>query len=302
MKSKSRSKLNSQLYAMLLPNLILFISLTVYPIVWSLRYMLFDYDGIRSASFVGLDNFVRLFTRDDVYWSSLLNTFEYAAGKLVLIIPLALILAMILNIPFKGNKLVQAIVFSPTIMSSAVMALMFYLLLNVYNGDLNRLLLSIGIIQEPINWLGTSLAMVSVILVAVWGGVGNYMVYFLSGLQTIPKDIYESAELDGATYWPRLFKITLPMLGPVLRIVLMLAILAAFQDIQSIMVMTEGGPLGETQVVFLYLYQLFFPISTTSAIQPQIGYGAAASVVTGIILGIITAIYLFVSKKLDDIF
>ncbi|WP_080832643.1 carbohydrate ABC transporter permease [Cohnella massiliensis] len=293
---------NGQLYAMLLPNLVLFVGLTVYPIVWSLRYMLYDYDGIHAAKFTGMDNFVRLFTRDDVYWDSLLNTLVYACGKLALIIPLAFLLAMILNVPFKGRTAIQVIVFSPTIMSSAVMALMFYLLLNVYNGDLNRFLLYVGIIDQPINWLGPSLAMLSVVLVAVWGGVGNYMVYFLSGLQTIPKDIYESADLEGATYWQRLFKITIPMLGPVLRIVLMLAILAAFQDIQSIMVMTEGGPLGQTQVVFLYLYQLFFPVSASASIHPEIGYGAAASVVTGLILGIITAIYLLVSKKLDNIF
>jgi len=293
---------NGQLYAMLLPNLVLFVGLTVYPIVWSLRYMLYDYDGIHAAKFTGMDNFVRLFSRDDVYWDSLLNTLVYACGKLALIIPLAFLLAMILNVPFKGRTAIQVIVFSPTIMSSAVMALMFYLLLNVYNGDLNRFLLYVGIIDQPINWLGPSLAMLSVVLVAVWGGVGNYMVYFLSGLQTIPKDIYESADLEGATYWQRLFKITIPMLGPVLRIVLMLAILAAFQDIQSIMVMTEGGPLGQTQVVFLYLYQLFFPVSASASIHPEIGYGAAASVVTGLILGIITAIYLLVSKKLDNIF
>ncbi|WP_240353153.1 carbohydrate ABC transporter permease [Cohnella algarum] len=293
---------NGQLYAMLLPNLVLFVGLTVYPIVWSLRYMLYDYDGIHAAKFTGMDNFVRLFSRDDVYWDSLLNTLVYACGKLALIIPLAFLLAMILNVPFKGRTAIQVIVFSPTIMSSAVMALMFYLLLNVYNGDLNRFLLYVGIIDQPINWLGPSLAMLSVVLVAVWGGVGNYMVYFLSGLQTIPKDIYESADLEGATYWQRLFKITIPMLGPVLRIVLMLAILAAFQDIQSIMVMTEGGPLGQTQVVFLYLYQLFFPVSASASNHPEIGYGAAASVVTGLILGIITAIYLLVSKKLDNIF
>lgn len=293
---------NTQLYAMLLPNLLLFAGLTVYPIVWSLRYMLYEYDGVHPAKFIGTDNFVRLFTRDDIYWDSIMHTLTYASGKLALIIPLAFLLAMILNRPFKGNTLIQAIIFSPTIMSSAVMALMFYLLLNVYNGDVNRYLLQFGLIGQPINWLGPSLAMLSVIIVAVWGGAGNYMVYFLAGLQTIPKDIYESAELDGVTYWRRLFSITIPMLGPVLRVILMLAILAAFQDIQSIMVMTEGGPLGKTQVVFLYLYQLFFPISAATPIQQEIGYGAAASVVTGLILGVVTTIYLLVTKKLNNVF
>ena len=291
-----------QLYYMLLPNLVLFTALTVYPIFWALRYMFYDYDGIHAATFTGADNFIRLFTRDTVYWDSLVNTLIYAAGKLLIVIPLSFLVAVVLNLRFRGSTLLQAVIFSPTIMSSAVMALMFYLLFNVYNGDVNHYLSLAGLIEQPVDWLGQHLAMITVIIVAVWGGLGNYMVYFLAGLQTIPKDIYESAELDGVTYWQRLFYITLPMLGPVLRVILMLAILNSFQDIQSIMVLTEGGPLGKTQVVFLYMYQLFFPVSTSSPIKPEIGYGAAASVVTGLILGLITLIYLYLSKKLEKIY
>lgn len=291
-----------EIFFMLLPNLILFVSLTVYPIFWALRYMFYDYDGIHAATFSGFENFERLFTRDTIYWDSLYNTLIYAAGKLIIVIPLAFLVAVVLNTRFKGNTLMQAVVFSPTIMSSAVMALMFYLLFNVYNGDVNHYLSLAGLINHPIDWLGQNLAMITVIIVAVWGGLGNYMVYFLAGLQTIPKDIYESAELDGVTYWQRMFYITLPMLGPVLRVILMLAILNSFQDIQSIMVLTEGGPLGKTQVVFLYMYQLFFPVSTSSPIKPEIGYGAAASVVTGMILGLITLVYLYLSKKLEKVY
>lgn len=291
-----------EIYLMLLPNVVLFAALTVYPILWAVRYMFYDYDGIHAARFTGLENFVRVFTRDTVYWSSLYNTFVYAAGKLSLVVPLAFFAALALNARSRIHATLQAVIFSPTIMSSAVMATMFYLIFNVYSGDVNYYLMELGIIDRPIDWLGRGLAMLTVVLVAVWGGLGNYMVYFLAGLQTIPKDIYESAEIDGVNYMQRLLYITLPMLGPVLRVILMLAILAAFQDIQSIMVLTEGGPMGKTQVVFLYVYQLFFPVSTTSPIDPDIGYGAAVSVVTGLILGLITLIYLYISKKLDQIY
>jgi len=290
------------LYLMLAPNLILFLALTVYPIGWALRYMFYRYDGTYRETFIGLGNFNRLLTRDTIYWASLGHTFEYAGGKLLLILPLAFLVAMLLNLPFRGRTAMQAVVFSPTIMSSAVMGLMFYLLFNVYNGDVNRYLMKLHLIHAPINWLGPKLAMLTVVLVAVWEGMGNYMVYFLAGLQTIPKEVYESAAIDGAGYWRRLFAITIPMMGPVVRVVLMLAILASFQDIQSIMVMTGGGPLQKTQVVFLYIYQLFFPIDASTPVQPQIGYGAAASVLTGLILGGITLIYLYISKKLDDLY
>lgn len=300
--SKRRLFRQSQIYLMLLPNLILFTTLAVFPILWSLRYMFFDYDGIHQAVFTGLDNFVRIFTRDPIYWQSLWVTLVYAFGKLSLVLPLAFLVAVVLNASFKGSALLQAVIFSPTIMSASVMALIFYLLFNVYNGDVNHYLMTLGLIDQPIEWLGPKFAMLTVVIVAVWGGLGNYMVYFLAGLQTIPKDVYEAADLEGAGYWQRLFKITLPMLGPVLRVILMLSIVTTFQDIQSIMVLTEGGPLGKTQVVFLYMYQLFFPVSTTSSIQPEIGYGAAASVVTGIILGFVTLLYLYISKKLEDVY
>lgn len=295
-------KTKASIYVMLVPNLLLFLSLSIYPIIWSLRYAFYDYDGVYQPKFVGFDNFVQLITKDHVFWDSLQITGIYVLGKLLIVIPLAFLVALALNIRFRGNGILQAIVFSPTIMSSAVMAMMFYLLLNVYNGEVNRYLQMFGIIHAPVEWLGNKFAMFSVLMVALWGGLGNYMVYFLAGLQTIPKDVYESAELDGVTFWKRMFYITLPMLGPVLRIILMLAIVSAFQDIQSILVLTGGGPLAKTKVVFLYIYQLFFPIDPSSAFHASIGYGAAASMVTGLILGMITLVFLYISRKLDKIY
>lgn len=301
MRHKKRGHLQS--YLMLLPNLILFLLISVYPVIWALQYMLFEYDGINDIRFAGLGNFVRAFTRDPAYWNSVVNTFIYAGGKIALIIPLAFIIAVLINNPKRLYGGVQAIVFSPTIMSSAVMALVFYLLFNVYNGEINRMLSDAGWIKTPINWLGAEHAMLTVILVAVWGGLGNYMVYFLAGLQQVDVSLYESAEIDGVTAWQRMYLITIPLLGPVLKTILMLAIVNGFQDYQSVMVLTEGGPFGKTNVMFLYLYSLYFPTSDIgTSFRPQYGYGAAVSVLTAMIIGVITLIYLRLSKKLDDIY
>jgi ABC-type sugar transport system permease subunit len=181
---------------------------------------------------------------------------------------------------------------------------MFYLIFNVYNGVVNHYLLTIGLVKQPLNWLGKDLAMLTCIIVGAWGAIGNYMVYFLAGLQSIPKEIYESAELDGARGLQRMIHITIPMMGPVLQIILMLAIIIAFQDMQSIMVLTEGGPFSTTQVVFLYIYQLYFPISATAntLANSDFGYGAAASIVAASIIGIITCMYLYSSRKLNDLY
>lgn len=288
-------------YLMLLPNIIMFAVFTVYPILWALRYMQFDYRGYGEAKFVGMDNFVRVFTRDPVFWDSVVNTFVYVGGKLILTLPIAFMLAFLLSKSTRINAVSQSIIFTPTIMSSAVMALIFYLLFNTYNGEINRFLMWLGVIDENINWLGVQHAMLTVIILAVWGGVGNYMVYFIAGLTGISTDVYESAKLDGANGAQTLFRITIPLLAPVLKMILMLALVISFMDMQSIMVLTEGGPMGKTNVMFLYIYQLFFPISAGSTVTQEFGYGAAVSLVAACIIGLITGLYLFIGSKLDKV-
>jgi raffinose/stachyose/melibiose transport system permease protein len=107
---------NKQAYLMMLPNLIIFAALTVYPIIWALHFMFFSYDGIHPPVYIGLENFVRLFTRDSIFWRSVLNTLVYIAGKLLFTLPPAFILAVILNKRFRGSALFQGIIFSPTVM------------------------------------------------------------------------------------------------------------------------------------------------------------------------------------------
>ena len=126
------------------------------------------------------------------------------------------------------------------------------------------------------------------------------MLYFITGMTGISEDVYESAKIDGATGVQTFFSITHPMLAPVLKVVLMLAITGAFKDYESIMVLTNGGPGNRSMVMFLYIYNIIFG-SAGSTSQPQIGYGALLSVVAAVIVGIVTGIYLFVSKKLDDV-
>ena len=145
-------------------------------------------------------------------------------------------------------------------MSSAVMGLVFYLLFNAYNGEVNKMLMSVHIINRPINWLGKDHAMQTLIITAIWGGVGNYMVYFIAGIQQVSQDAIESARIDGAGRLKTIWYIIIPMLGPILKIILMLAITSAFHDITNVMVLTEGGPTNSTMVMSLYGYRYFFPV------------------------------------------
>ena len=286
---------------MLLPNIIMFLVFTVYPILWALRYMLYDYKGYGEARFVGLDNFVRVFTRDPVFWDSVVNTFVYVGGKLIITLPIAFLIAVMVNKSFRRNAVVQSIIFTPTIMSSAVMALIFYLIFNTYNGSVNKILMSLGLINQNINWLGVKYAMLTVVIIAAWGGIGNYMVYFIAGLTGISEDIYESARIDGGNETQLLFYITIPMLAPIIKMILMLALVISFMDMQSILVLTEGGPMNATNVMFLYIYQLFFPVTSGSTVLQEFGYGAAVSIVAALIVGGVTLLYLFLARRLDKI-
>lgn len=284
-------------YTFIFPSLFLTVALGIYPIAWALRYMFYDYQGYGSPVFIGLDNFARLY-RDHEFWLSVGNTFVYAAGKIIITLPISLILAVMLNRALKGKGLLRAVYFMPTIISSSVMAIVFFTIFNSFNGMLNQFLIRFGF--TPLDWLGPKYAMLTVIITAVWGAIGNYMLLFIAGLQGIPEDVYESASLDGANAAQKFWYITIPMLGRVLQMIVMLAIITALKGYESIMVMTEGGPFGKTEVMYLYVYKLFFPISTTNTTVQQLGYGSAVGFTTALIVGVVTLLYFYMSKKLSQ--
>lgn len=288
-------------YVFSFPSLFLTLVFGVYPIIWALRYMFFDYQGFGTPNFIGLENFARI-GRDTQFWQSVLNTFVYAAGKLIITLPLSLILAVILNQKLRGRHLFRAVFFMPTIFSASVMAIVFYIVFNSYNGILNQYLLKLNIISSPIDWLGAKYAMLTTIIIAAWGAIGNYMLLFLAGLQSIPEDVYEAASLDGVNPAQRLWYITIPMLGPVLQMIIMLAITVSLKGYESIMVLTEGGPFGKTEVMYLYLYKLFFPLTTSGASVQNIGYGSAVGFTTAIIVGLVTWFYFWISRKLNNLY
>lgn len=283
------------------PSLFLTVVFGIYPLLWALRYMFYDYQGIGTPVFIGLDNFGRIL-RDGQFWDSVGNTGVYALGKLVVTIPLSLTLAIILNRKWRGRSLFRAIYYLPTIFSASVMAIVFFIIFNSYNGILNQLLLKYHLISEPISWLGAEHAMLTTIIIAIWGAVGNYMLLFIAGLQSIPEELYEAASLDGASEFQKLRNVTIPLLGPVLQMIIMLAITTALKGYESIMVLTEGGPYGKTEVMYLYLFKLLFPVSADTQSLQQLGYGSAVGFTTALIVGAVTLIYFRISKKLNDVY
>lgn len=296
---KGWSRGNITMWLMLLPTIFFIVVMSIYPFVWLVRYVFYDYNGFK-AYFIGLDNFKRVCS-DTIYWKSVLHTFEYAGLKLLFVLPLSLITAVLLQRKRFGSGVLQGIYFLPTVISSAVYSLIWYFIFATYNGVLNGYLKSARLISAPVDWLGNGkTAMIAVVIVAVWGAFGNYMILLISGFAGIPSDVYESAQIDGANGIQTFFKITLPMLGPVLKVVIMLAVTTAFKDYQSILVLTGGGPNNRTHVMFSYIFQMVFGTSNSAA-SLQIGYGSVLSILSALIVGIITVLYLQFSKKMDEI-
>lgn len=293
---------NIPVYLLMSPMLIGFLLFTIYPIIYVLRWAWFDYDGFSQATFIGLNNFIRLFTRDSSYWISIFNTFFVTVCKMLIEIPAALILAVLLNSKTRINNFFRTMFFMPTIVSTAIVGLIFSILFSSYNGIVNVILTNTGLTAEKINWFGDKwLALLVVVLAAVWSHFGINMIFILMGLQSVPKELYECAEIDGANAVQKFFKVTIPMLAPILQIVLMLAIVEGMKMTEMVLVLTNGQPGGQTEVVMTYIYKYFFSSDAMVGIA-QYGYASSLAVVTAVIIGFITVIYLKLSSKMNKIY
>ena len=289
---------NRQGFLMVLAPLIGFSVFSLYPIIWVLFTSFFDYDMI-TYKFNGLYNYIRVF-KDPFYWQSVLFTIKLVFYTMIFQVPLALVVAMLLNSKMiKGKTFFRTAFYMPNVISVAIVGLVFSFLFSAFDGIVNNILISLKAIDSPINWFATTIGSTFVaVLVSVWQGFGSNMLFFLSGLVSIPAELYEAAEVDGANVWQKFYRITLPLLKPMMQIILMLSITSGLKTSDLILVLTNGGPAGTTEVVMTYLLKKFIPYDSMEFV-PQLGYAAALGVVTSIIIGIITVIYLRVTRKMN---
>jgi raffinose/stachyose/melibiose transport system permease protein len=286
---------------MLLPMFIGFLLFVVYPIFWVLRWAWYDYGGYGVPIYIGFENFIRACTRDNKFGLALINTFYLAFMKLLIEIPLALVLAFFVNNKVKGSSFFRVVFFLPTVFSVAVIGLIFTILFSAYNGIVNAAFLFLGLIKENINWFGDRwIALNVVLLVSIWSTFGLNMIYFLMGLQNIPKELYECAMLDGASGKKQFFYITIPLLAPVMQIIILLSLLGTMKITDLLLVMTNGQPGGQTEVVMTYIFKFFFGYGSNSA-RMSYGYGSALAIITAVILAVLTIIYLKNSKKMKTV-
>ena len=230
----------------------------LYPILASLFYSFCDYSVLQPPVWSGTENFAELY-HDKVFWKSLVNTTYYAVVALPLGMLVGLSLALLLNTKVRGMTFYRTIFFLPSIVPVVAMAILWMWIFNSKYGVLNHTLAALGVpaTHRPA-WLDSpAWAMPALILMGLWG-VGYSMVIYLAGLQDIPVSLYESADIDGATWWQKTVHITVPMLSPVIYFNLVMGIIGTFQIFAAPFIMTQGGPERATTFYTLYLYDLAF--------------------------------------------
>lgn len=247
-----------------------------------------------NTGWVGFENYEKLWS-DRKFWISLENTFWWTFWSISLQFLLGLGLALLLNTHFFGKKLFQALVFLPWAVPTFLSALTWAWLFNPLIGPLPHWMAALGIISEPYNIMGDpDLALWGPIVANVWFGVPFFAITLLAALQSIPKELFEAAEMDGASSWQTFTKITLPFLAPMIAITVMLRTIwiANFADL--IYVMTGGGPANSTQIVSSYIF-------TTAFRRLDFGYASAIAVALLGILLIYAVVLLWLRKKLVKI-
>jgi len=252
----------------LAPSLLPLLAFVIVPMLASLVLTLFEWNLLRPPEFVGLANFERLLG-DPAFHAALVHTLQFVVGYLPLVMVGGLAIALGLHRATRGVAIYRTAYFLPVVTSWVVVALMWRWLLNPSSGIVNWALGLAGI-AGPGWWADPGWAMPSIILASAWKDLGFVMIIFLAGLQAIPQDYYEAANIDGAGRWARFRNITLPLLSPATFFVVVISLINSFQVFDQVWVMTGGGPANATSVVVTEVVRNAFSYS-------QLGYASAMS-------------------------
>src|SRR5574341_1521355 len=270
------------LWVFLAPTLAGLLLGTLGPVLAAVSISFTRWDVLTPPEFVGLANYDRLI-HDPTFAKALGNTAYYVAGMVPAATILSLLLAMVMNQKLRGITWYRTVYFMPVVSSAVAVALVWAWIYQQDYGLLNFLLRSVGL--EPIKWLGSSRwAMPAVIIMGIWGHLGEGMVIFLAGLQSIPESYYEAAEVDGANLWQRHLRITLPLITPSLFFYFIITMISAFQAFEQIYILTDGGPANATTTIVYYIYRNAFR-------NFKMGYASAQAIAFFLIIMALTLIY-----------
>lgn len=275
--------------SLVLPGLLLFVFAILAPICLSVYYGFTDYSGMGTADFIGLANYKELL-HDKAFAISLRNSLLLAIGFICIQHPLAMIVAAVLDkLGGKGENFFRCVYFIPNVISVAVIAYLWKFIYNPDFGLLNNIIKAFGG-KGDINWFGTDTAIWSVLIVLIWHGFGWGMLIYYTGIKNIDPTLYEAAAIDGASQTQTFLRITLPLMKPVIQVNVTMAAISALKQMETVYLLTNGGPGNSTQFAANYLYQQAFKAF-------KYGYGNAIGVVFIIICLIVTVL---LNKVFED--
>lgn len=292
-----QKELRKLIFIFVVPPIVTWLILNLYPMVSAFYWAMTDYDGVTKASqvFTGLDNY-KLLLKDTRWWDAMLNTFIIALGLIIIILPVSLMFAVLITNTVKGQGIFKTFVYLPSILPIVITALLWVFILDPTVGLLGGAVDGLGIHDQVkellgvanLNFIGNpSLARWTVILVSAWAAVGGYTIYFMAGLSRIPAELYDAAKIDGAQGWSMFWKITFPLLYPVVQTITLLLIINSLQNFAFIYVLSGGTPGSTTQVMSTYIYRTAFT-------DHRFGYATAL----GTIMMIVVMAFTFTSRQL----
>lgn len=273
MKSKSAIKpSNLKIYLFLLPGLLIYAFVVLVPLIMAFRYSMYEWSGGPKMTFVGLQNFVRLLA-DQIFWKSFMNNIFIIVFSVIGQVGIAFLISVLLTRTWvKFKQFHRVVIFIPNVLAAVIIGFLWSMVYSQDFGLLNFVLESVGLESWIKPWLDDpGIVMGSVTIPIVWQFIGFYLIIFMAAMQNIPTELYEAAEMDGATPWEQTRHITLPMLKNTFRIAIMLCIAGNMKVFDHIYVMTGGGPGNSSTVMAQYAYDVSFN-------NFELGYGSAVSV------------------------
>ena len=275
----------------LLPSFIIFVVFTAYPIIYSFYLSFHDCSLLGGPkTFVGFGNYARMFASSD-FKQAVANTVKYAIGTVPIGAMLSMFVALLLNKNIRGRTFYRVTYFMPVVTSMVAVAIVWAWMFDPYYGLLNALLSKIGI-HGP-EWLADpKWALPAVIILGIWKNLGYNMVIILAGLQDVPMELYESAEIDGAGPWQKFRFVTLPLMRATIGFVLIMSTIKSFQVFGQVYVMTGGGPMNSTMVLVYYIYRQAFEFYRS-------GYASAVAWFLFVVILILTMCQKSLLKEYD---
>ncbi|HVC31968.1 MAG TPA: sugar ABC transporter permease [Chloroflexota bacterium] len=276
-------------YLFLLPAFVILGTFLVYPLFASIWYSFTDYNVVHAARFVGLANYQKLLS-DDVFKTAFRNTLVYSVGVIPGCTILGLLLALLVNQPMKGITFFRIAYYMPVITSIVVVGIVWKWMY-FEDGIINSMLRGLSLIAKPIPFLSSpSIALYAIMAVTIWKAAGYYMVLYLAGLQSLPRELDEAAMIDGANRLQRLWNVTVPLLRPTIALVVVLASIGAMKVFGEIYVMTSGGPADRTTTLVYYVYKQAF-------VFLSMGYASSIAVVLFLFLIVLSVLNIKVSER-----